>query len=212
MIRESKVKKGGLGMKPSTERPLPPKGSSSYDDLKKIWDDFNSFEKVIVKSGFHKFIYADGKHSYLVVFYEERKGEKYYSPLNNVVVQQCIKVFENGDSVELPVDDKMVIGFCKHFLSEWYKTPLNKLPKLVIDTGFYLTRSGRYVAVNEIKDHSDNYSVTRFNVKGTIYSRTKAGRIKKEHCIWHESGRKFTDKENYDDLIKRVDYFKKDMV
>lgn len=82
------------------------------------------------------------------------------------------------------------------------RTPLNEMPVVVGGTGEYVTRDGRRVVVHEVKDHSDNYSVTRFNCKGTVYTKHPSGRTTRRFATWHESGRAVPLQESKTDIVK----------
>lgn len=68
-------------------------------------------------------------------------------------------------------------------------TPMNQLPIKIDSIGRYLTATGKVAVIHAVEDHSDDYSVTRFNCKGHILTRHPSGRTTKRYMIWHESGR-----------------------
>jgi hypothetical protein len=59
----------------------------------------------------------------------------------------------------------------------------------MIELGEHKTRDGRRVVVHEIKPQNDAGQKVTFPVKGTIYSQTPSGRLKKTFAIWDENGR-----------------------
>lgn len=67
-------------------------------------------------------------------------------------------------------------------------TPMNKLPVVIDGVGRYLTVTGKVAVIHTVNDHSDDYTVTRFNCKGHILTTHPSGRTTKRYMIWHESG------------------------
>jgi len=81
------------------------------------------------------------------------------------------------------------------------KTPANKEPVIINKLGDYITRSGKLVRIQIIKDHSNNYAVTRFNCKGYLITPRKDKKPKEEFNIWHESGQFVAVGEHPNDII-----------
>ncbi len=68
------------------------------------------------------------------------------------------------------------------------KTPSNMKPVIITGAGDYVARNGDTVEINEVQDHSDDLTVTRFNCKGHHVSKTPSGKVKRKWGIWHQSG------------------------
>jgi hypothetical protein len=87
-----------------------------------------------------------------------------------------------------------------------YVTPDNKKPVIITGTGKYQTRAGDIVTIDTVHDHSDDYSVTRYNCKGTMAVKRKGKKVKHVWNIWHESGDFGGDiGEHPEDIVKKLD-------
>ena len=80
-------------------------------------------------------------------------------------------------------------------------TELNLLPIRIDTIGEYITRGGDRVIVHDIKDHSDDYTVTRFNVDASRIQVREGKRDRSHWGIWHESGRQSVWGEDKDDIV-----------
>jgi len=67
-------------------------------------------------------------------------------------------------------------------------TPMNLLPIVINAPGMYITRCGKRVQIDTVKDHSDDYTVTRFNCTGNVLTLHPSGRTTRKYAIWHECG------------------------
>lgn len=82
--------------------------------------------------------------------------------------------------------------------------PLNSLPTIIDCVGWYETRGGSYVYINEIKEYKDDKPVTRFNCKGNRYAFNKRGKLcMKEWDGWHISGRRICGEIHPNDIVRK---------
>lgn len=80
---------------------------------------------------------------------------------------------------------------------------IRNLPIIVDTTGKYITRDGRLVVVHEIKKIEDE-NTTSFNVKGTVFTRTKTGSRTQTYNIWCQNGRANTFGEAKIDIVDKI--------
>lgn len=83
-------------------------------------------------------------------------------------------------------------------------TPANLKPIIITELGNYLTRAGETVEIEDINDHLDNLSVTRFNCRGYRIGKYPSGRVRRTWGIWHQSGIHTGVGEHPDDIVARA--------